>query len=561
MIRLLIVDDEPIIVNSMYQLFREAVHLDIEIYRAYTVYEALDILQQHRIDLVLSDIRMPGLSGIELQKTIVDKWPKCQIIFLTGYDEFEYAKQAIRNGGVADYLLKHEDDDIILQSVEKAVASIEKQAQTDSYALQSREKLQMALSAVQKNVLFDLIYGKPAPELLARKFAQLEMPLRADRPVYLSIGRMDAWAYPDNDKDRELLAFAVQNVVDEYLSAAGICVSVAFGQRQFLWLMQPEGPPELSAAEEANQAWKLLMAKVRGLLEDAQTACKQVLKVSVSFAMSDEPAEWEGFGPQFNYLKILLGHGGDGKRELLIQEGNKLGGLEINRNRRYFADSQLLRKQLGQLEEYLESGQEEAFMALYEPIMNKEAASYSHTGLLELFYSMSLYLLSYANRTGLLHVLSSRMNIGKMTQYDAHDTWDSVVDYFADFARLLFANRQSSPEMYTQRTIQSIHQYVQNHLDQELTLTNLAAHVNHSPAYLSRLYKKETGVTLFNYITDCRMAKAKEMLAGTAMKIHKIATAVGYESPPQFTRSFKKWFKITPQEYRDAHQTLDPDRR
>lgn len=561
MIRLLIVDDEPIIVNSMYQLFREAIHLDIEIYRAYTVYEALDILQQHRIDLVLSDIRMPGLSGIELQKTIIDKWPKCQIIFLTGYDEFEYAKQAIRNGGVADYLLKHEDDDIILQSVEKAVASIEKQALTDSYALQSREKLQMALSAVQKNVLLDLVYGKPAPALLAGKFEQMEIPLRADQPVYLSIGRVDARAYPEDDKDRELLAFAVQNVVDEYLSAAGICVSVAFGHRQLLWLMQPERLPEEPEAGDAEPAWKLLMAKVRGLLEDAQAACKQVLKVSVSFAMSDEPTAWDHFGTRFNYLKMLLGHGGDGKRELLIQEGNKLGDVEIDRNRRHFADSQQLRKQLGQLEDDLESGQEEAFMALYGQIMNGDAAPRSHTDQLELFYSMSLYLLSYANRTGLLHVLSSRMNIGKMTQYDAHDTWDSVVDYFADFARLLFANRQSSPEMYAQRTIQNIHQYVQNHLDQELTLTNLAAHVNHSPAYLSRLYKKETGVTLFNYITDCRMAKAKELLAGTAMKIHKIATAVGYESPPQFTRSFKKWFKMTPQEYRDVHQQLDMDKR
>ncbi len=557
MIRLLIVDDEPIIVNSMYQLFREAVHLDIEIYRAYTVYDALDFLRQHRIDLVLSDIRMPGLSGIELQKVIIEKWPMCKIIFLTGYNDFEYAKQAIRNGGVTDYLLKHEDDDMILQSVEKAIGVIEKQALSDSYALQSRTKLQLALSAAQKNALFDLIYGmKPSPELLARKFGQLEMPLQVDQRVYQIIGRVDSWDQV-GDKDRGLLAFAVQNIVDEYLGSAAVCVSVAFDRYKFLWLMQPGGDHSDHSDKEAEEEWKLLTARVQGIVEDAQTACKNVLKLSVSFAISCEPVSWEAFGTQFNYLKMLLGQGFDGKHELLIQERNRLGGLDIDKNRRYFAGSQQLRKQLGQLEEYMESGQSKEFMALYEQIMNRDASSYSHTDLLELFYSVSLYLLSYSNRTGLLHILSSKMNIGKMTQYDAHETWEDVVRYFSEFAYLLFDNQQSSPEIGMQRTIQIIQHYVQTHLEQELTLTSLAEFVNHSPAYLSRLYKKETGVTLFDYITGCRMAKAKEMLSETAMKIHKIAVAVGYESPPQFTRSFKKWFKVTPQEYRDAFQNLD----
>jgi len=558
MIRLLIVDDEPIIVNSMYQLFREAVHLDIEIYRAYTVYDALEFLQQHRIDLVLSDIRMPGLSGIELQKVIIDKWPRCKIIFLTGYNDFEYAKQAIRNGGVMDYLLKHEDDDMILESVEKAIAVIEKQALSDSYALQSRTKLQLTLSAAQKNTIFDLIYGsKHSPKVLTQKFGQLEMSLQADQRVYQIIGRIDSWEQVDSDKDRGLLAFAIQNIVDEYLCSAAVCVSVAFDHYKFLWLMQPVGGHPGRSDKEMEQEWKLLTARVLGILEDAQNACKNMLKLSVSFASSYEPVSWEAFGAQFNYLKMLLGHGFDGKHELLIQERNRLGGLDIDKNRLYFAGSQQLRKQLGQLEEYLERGQATAFMALYGQIMNRDASTYSHTDLLELFYSVSLYLLSYSNRTGLLHILSSKMNIGRMTQYDAHETWEGVVQYFSDFAQLLFDNRPSSPEMGMQRTIQIIQHYVQTHLDQELTLTNLAEFVNHSPAYLSRLYKKETGVTLFDYITERRMAKAKEMLSETAMKIHKIAVAVGYESPPQFTRSFKKWFKVTPQEYRDAFQNLD----
>lgn len=552
MIRLLIVDDEPVIVNSMYQLFREAVHLDMELYRAYTVYDALDFLQQYRIDLVLSDIRMPGLTGIELQQIILDKWPMCKIIFLTGYDDFEYAKQAIRNGGVMDYLLKHEDDDIILKSVEKAVSAIEKQALSDRYALQSRTKLQVALSAAQKSALFDLIYGiQPSPDILAKRFKELEMPLHVEGQVYLIIGRIDNWDQGHSDQDRELLAYAVQNVVDEYLGAAASCVSVAFSRYKFLWLLQP-------ANSDAGH-WKLLGARVQSMLEDAQSVCRSRLKVSVSFAISNGPVDWTGVGAQFNYLHLLLGHGYDGQHQLLIQESMMLKGLDmdIDANRRYYSSSKQLRKQLGQLEVYLESGQAAPFMSLYREVMNRETSAYSQTDLLELFYSISLSLLSYSNRTGLLQLLSSKIDLGKMTQYDAHETWEDVVAYFQHFALLLFDNRESSPEAGMQRTIHNIQQYIQSHLDQELTLTSLAEYVNHSPAYLSRLYKKETGETLFNYITECRMAQAKKLLAETAVKIHKIAAAVGYESPPQFTRSFKKWFQVTPQEYRDATQKLD----
>ena len=103
--RLLIVDDEPIIVNSIYQILQQATYLELEMYRAYNAFEALELLQRTRVDLVISDIRMPGMDGIEMQGQIISQWPMCKIIFLTGYNEFDYMQRAIRNGGIVDYLL------------------------------------------------------------------------------------------------------------------------------------------------------------------------------------------------------------------------------------------------------------------------------------------------------------------------------------------------------------------------------------------------------------------------------------------------------------------------
>jgi len=553
MYRLLIVDDEPIIVKSLYQLFRDAVRLDLEVYRAYNVYEALDHLHKTRIDLVVTDIRMPGMSGIDLHKQIMASWPRCRVIFLTGYDDFEYARQAIRNGGIVDYLLKNENEDMIVKAMEKAVAEIEKHERAEDYLHKAKEKLQMAIPAMQKNYLFDCMQGSaPPPGMMANKFAQLDIPLHAAKQVYAVIGRVDGWNTGLSETDRTLLIYAIQNIVEEYLSSAAVSVSVVFDTCKFLWLMQPCDSIGNDAPEDEQQ-WSNLISMVDGIMEAAQETCRRLLKISVSCALSREPCAWERLGAQFHYLKILLGQGLEGEQELLIRDKGMFEPFTESNRRHLYSGSQHLRKQLGLWEEYLESGRREEFLKQYEQLMSSGPLG-GQTYMLELFYSVSLCLLSYCNRAGLFHEVSLKMNVGKMTQFDAHDSWDDVVRYFKEFAGLLLDARQNQnqAEARTQRMIHFIHEYIDKHLDQAISLTELSALVNHSPTYLSRLYKRITGVMLFDYITERRMRKAKELLAVTNMKVHEIAATVGYETAPHFTRTFKKAYTMTPQEYRDA---------
>lgn len=120
MYRLLIVDDLPIIVDGLLELFEQTAHLELDVMKAYSGEEALEVLQNHRIDIVISDIKMPGLEGIELLREIKSQWPSCKVIFLTGYNEFHYARSAITYGGF-EYILKVESDEKIIESVERAI--------------------------------------------------------------------------------------------------------------------------------------------------------------------------------------------------------------------------------------------------------------------------------------------------------------------------------------------------------------------------------------------------------------------------------------------------------
>lgn len=559
MYRILIVDDEPLIVNSMYQMLRETAHFELEAYRAYNVYEALDCLKQVRIDVVISDIRMPGMSGIELHKQIIESWPRCKVIFLTGYNDFEYAHHAIRTGGVVDYVLKNEDDHVILAAVEKAFAELDKVDDGADYILSARKKLQLAIPALQRNTLFDLMRDSShSPQDRVRRFEESEIPLLLDKGVFLVMGRVDGWMEEVTELGRTLLLYAFQNIAEEYLAPTVMNVSIVFESNKVVWFMQPKQFLEKKIWEKGQESreWEHMKTRVYGIMEAVQQSSKQLLKLSISLVMAREHSEWNNLGAQFYYLKALLGQGSDNGQELLIQDSDQFG-LQTDQGRRsYLSESQHSKKQLELLEQYLANGEREKFNKLFAEIMNlNDLPGYKFQ--LEMFSSLSLSLISYAIRVGLFDELFIKMDLGKTTQYDTHGSWSDAAAYLAKVADYLLEQYEPVPEEQSQRLITSIHQYIQTHLGGDLSLTKLATVVHHSPTYLSRIYKRMTGTMLSDYITEKRMKKAQDQLAQTTIKIQEIAIQVGYEAAPQFNRSFKKMFKMTPQEYRELFFTTN----
>ena len=143
MYRILIVDDEPMIVEGLCALFEEQDAVQLEVYKACLAAEALGIMNRRRIDILLTDIRMPAVSGIELMQRVRANWPACRIIFLTAFEEFEYAYAALKNPGVR-FLLKTESHEAILRAVSECVAELEAVL---------REKLLRQRSAEQSGVI------------------------------------------------------------------------------------------------------------------------------------------------------------------------------------------------------------------------------------------------------------------------------------------------------------------------------------------------------------------------------------------------------------------------
>ena len=117
MYRILIVDDEPHVLDALQSLLEEQTRFPVDVYRAESGADALEILVQGNIDLMISDVQMPEINGLRLLEFARHLRPYCKVIFLTAYQNFDYAYKGLRNG-LVNYVLKTEDDESIMNVIE-----------------------------------------------------------------------------------------------------------------------------------------------------------------------------------------------------------------------------------------------------------------------------------------------------------------------------------------------------------------------------------------------------------------------------------------------------------
>ena len=138
MYRILVIDDEPIIADGLYELFAQDETFALEVHKVYSAPDALKLLDRLRIDIVLSDIKMPGMNGLELLTQIHRRWPFCHVIFLSGYSDFEYVQKAMQLGADS-YILKSQGDEVVLETVYKTLALLEQEGRVYLYRAEKHE--------------------------------------------------------------------------------------------------------------------------------------------------------------------------------------------------------------------------------------------------------------------------------------------------------------------------------------------------------------------------------------------------------------------------------------
>lgn len=539
MYRLLIVDDEEIITDGLYDVFSRFMPEELDVCKAYSGQEALDWMSRTRIDIVLADIAMPGLSGLELAREIQLYWPRCHIVFLTGHSEFDYVYEAFQMRNVR-YLLKTEGYAKLQEVVREIVRNIHRARSESRLLEQSREKALayevMAQGDYLRYLLQDSGQHCGDRDVLVREFRKLHIGLDPEQPVVLVLGRL---SYPEGTTytERSEMLASVRSIWDAYLSEQTRNVTIMDRHGDVIWFIQPS--PQAGEKFDGH-----LIRFLEGTLELVQEACLSSLDLKIGFTISGKSCEWEAVTRQYERLREL--------QQLLIGDGMCM----ILRDRCEPAagcpgkEASVSGRAAEWLAAHLEAGRAESFFEDLEKLSNAALRAEANVQrAIQAYYSVAVLLHDHINRFGLHEQVG---DYRKLLRLDDHASMKEGFRYLKQISQAIFRIRRMDERNRASQVIDRICQYIEDHLHEDISLVRLAEVHYFNPSYLSRFFKQEVGINLSEYIDKCRIRKAKELLRNGDLKVRDVAASVGYEAPHSFTRFFKKVTGMTPQEYRDT---------
>ncbi len=545
MYRMLIVDDEIEVVEFFFRAFTKESNLPLEVYTAYSAQEALESLEKIRIDIVLSDIKMPKMTGLQMYEVIKKKWSRSKVIFLSGVLEFDYVYASIQNRDVR-YLTKLEPTEKIIQTVKEVIEEIELSYKAQYTKLKVQEQMNQAFPLLQNQYLYKTLNGITEPgEALQERLDELDIPLDILDKITLVGGMFDIIPPHLNALEIEKKIYFLKSISNDYLAEDFNVVCYISEQKLFLWILQPK--------TKINGNWAHSHeVQLNGQLEYIQGACRENLGTTISFAYSNEPVDFSKISEEYINIKKAVGYKGGLTSDSVIVSSSGFNKCNRLWDEPLTIDSSKQLMRLNMLEGYLELNQEEEFFKLLSVITDclKKIKSRNYGPALEVYYSVSTMLMKHINFWNLNEKLAFRIELYKLMRADQHDSWAEAVQYLHRLSGELFSVRFSNEADFITDAVLHIQKYILENLDKDLSLITLADRVRLNPSYLSRLFKEKTEINLYDYILEMRMAKAKEMLKRSGTKIHEIASLVGYESAQSFTRVFRKYAGLSPSEYR-----------
>lgn len=530
MYKLILVDDEADVREGVYQEIDWA-GCGFEVTgRAENGREALEQAERWSPDVVVTDIRMPFMDGLQLSERIRAEHPSAKIIILTGFDEFEYARKAIRLG-VEEFVLKPFSSREFMQALHKVKAKLDEEiAQKENVAL-LREHYRKSLPVLRESFLGSLMTRKLPEREIREKAAGYGLNLEG--ALYsVSVLQADPGGGPAEDK--ELSLFAVRNIAEE----------IAAGRGQGCVFQMNEGVVVLSVAARAEpDAFRL---GTLAAMEEIRRSVEKYLKMTVTVGvgtvtetLSDLKFSYDDALAALDYRPVV-----GGNRVVAIEDVERRSPAPI----RYdpLQEQALIRcLKVGTPEEMAEIV-ERLFDA---PLRASRAADYRDVQLWMM--QLAATLLKAAQETGQETGGLFGGSGSPLTELARFTDLREAKRWYLDACGRLMSRISEDRQASGHALVEEARRFTMEHyMDSELSTAKVCRHLHISPGYFSALFKRETNATYVQYLQNVRMEAAKELLLSTDLKAFEIAEKVGYADPNYFSFSFKKHVGLSPKDYR-----------
>lgn len=527
MFNLLIVDDEKYSVMGIAQGIDWTDVPVSGVYEAYSARQAKELMGRIPIDLMISDIEMPGENGIELLDWTRSRYHETETIFLTGHANFDYARQAIHLGSY-EYIVKPIDYDELKEIVVKALREIGQKKEAKTYQETYRRYHDQWMK--QKPVLVERFWQDLLGQRIASTHEKIEeairlynLPLEPGQRIIPVLISVEQWNKELNTRDEEIMEYAIRNSAEEILlrdgfgtviqDKGGVNAALLYGGagdsegidalrqrcRELVDACNRYFYCQLSCYIGEETEMTKLPQVYQALLEQEHDNVTETNAVHLMGKTTERIARALPFVPVDDWL-------------VLFEAGNK---QELSRR----------------LEETIRTMQERDATA---DTLDVVATSVKHM-LYRAFHRKGLPIYGGAAGRGIPRSVTQLRNWALQAVSEGMEAYHG-----------------KAPD--NRAVIDKIHQYVAVHLTEELNREEIARHVFLNPAYLSRLYKKETGIALSDYIMQERMERTKSLLMETNRKVSDIAETVGYQNISHFAKVFRKTVGIGPKEFRQKYQ-------
>jgi two-component system, response regulator YesN len=503
MYQLIIIDDEPVVRAGIKKL------IPWENYNFELCAEGIDgrdglkKVLDYLPDLVLVDVKMPGLSGIDLIREAKKEGFGGKFIILTGYSDFEFAKSAV-SLGVRAYLLKPIDEDELLENVQEVLAELDAKKNLDDYYTLSELK-------ARQEVLYRLLQHSADKETLRReiKLYGMDFNYHSFCTAILSIKS----AYLENDsslnKERQDMILKDLAHVDKLIVEDKLVLICKGRPYQEL----------LSVLIKNNERVKRLHGE------------------GFFIAMGHNVTNWEDLSFSYECAKLLLEY------EFLYSDSEAVS-IDILNQIGLTSTGNFMER----LCSLIEVGDIDAIHQTISDLKN----SYKN----ELMKEAEVKVLVIHNMVLLHNILEKRYE-NKKNEFPDFELFIEGIKYVETLEGLMemvedycVKSSKCIGASTTDVVVKRMLAYMEKNYDQDLKLESIAKIFNYNSAYLGKVFRKETGESFNNVLDHIRIENAKQLLLETELKVYQVSEQVGYSNIDYFYSKFKKYVGISPKEFK-----------
>ena len=528
----LLVDDEEDVVEAIVQKIDwEGLGYSLAGY-AKNGLEALEIAEEKQIDVVLTDIKMPYMDGLTLSHRLKELYPSIKIIIFSGFDEFEYAKEAIRLEA-EEYMLKPVDAGELSRVFQKVHDALDQEFDEKQSIHRLKNYYLESLPILQESFYTSLIEGTLPQQDMESTLLDYQISLPGK--YYAVVILHNSLSLSPEGINPLLITMSIRKLAEERLQKNWRpCFFTYLGNTLLIAQLDRE-TDSIKLTDDCEILCRM-----------AKHVCKATVTAGIGKTVShlvDLPLSYLGARDAVAY-RVLYGRG----KAIAISEIGLEGKEERNVNKEIIDEERLL----DIYRSIRMSSEEELDKCIDLYVENSHLDSPSlqeyHFFLMDLVTNMHKFLLSNQMDTNLIFPKEEDV-YQKVQQFSLAELSQWLKEVCKKIQRHIQEMRSDKTKSFVKRAVEHVHSH---YMDKDLTVEALSQELHVSAAYFSTVFKRETGKSFINYLTDYRMEKAIRLLMDEEEKTYTIAESVGYSDPNYFSYAFKKKFGMSPSKYKSG---------